>query len=346
MDKTCNKKQTGPCTGSCCAQTCSYQVSGNTALSMDWGGNAPSIIRSTPIEFRELSIADRSWMVPILAAEDSLASDGCFGTFFLWGRAYGMTAADLGSRMIARYQTEDGLFFSYPAGSGTLKPAITQMKRLAEQLGQPLLIKGVTEAQKQCLLAEFPTQFRFEGLRDSADYIYEAGTLASLGGKKLHNKRNHCNRFEQECLDWHFEVLGQEHIDSCLALLQSWEENHEGLESGMPEAEKEAILTAFKHYDALGLTGGVLYARDRLLAFTFGEPVGGHGFDVRFEKADITVHGTYQMINREFVRHLLKVYPELHYINREEDMGMENLRKAKESYYPAFMLDKYAARWE
>ena len=114
----------------------------------------------------------------------------------------------------------------------------------------------------------------------------------------------------------------------------------------MPEAEKEAILRAFRHYDVLGLTGGVLYAGDRLLAFTFGEPVGRHGFDVRFEKADITVHGTYQMINREFVRHLLKAYPGLRYINREEDMGMGNLRKAKESYYPAFMLNKYAARWE
>ena len=157
-------------------------------------------------------------MAPILAAEDSLASDGCFGTFYLWGRAYGMTVADAGDRMIAKYRTEDGLFFSYPAGSNTLKPAVTHMKRLAEHLGQPLLIKGVTEAQKQCLLAEFPAQFQFEELRDSADYIYEAGTLASLGGKKLHNKRNHCNRFEQECPDWHFEVLGQEHIEACLAL--------------------------------------------------------------------------------------------------------------------------------
>lgn len=346
MDKTCTKKQGCPCVSQCCAKTGSYQVSGNTALSMDWDGNAPSILHSTPLTFRELSIRDRSWMAPILTAEDSLASDGCFGTFYLWGRAYGMTVADAGDRMIAKYRTEDGLFFSYPAGSNTLKPAVTHMKRLAEQLGQPLLIKGVTEAQKQCLLAEFPAQFQFEELRDSADYIYEAGTLASLGGKKLHNKRNHCNRFEQECPDWHFEVLGQEHIEACLALLQSWEDNHEGLESGMPEAEKEAILRAFRHYDALGLTGGVLYAGDRLLAFTFGEPVGRHGFDVRFEKADITVHGTYQMINREFVRHLLKAYPGLRYINREEDMGMGNLRKAKESYYPAFMLNKYAARWE
>lgn len=147
MDKTCTKKQGCPCVSQCCAKTGSYQVSGNTALSMDWDGNAPSILHSTPLTFRELSIRDRSWMAPILTAEDSLASDGCFGTFYLWGRAYGMTVADAGDRMIAKYHTEDGLFFSYPAGSNTLKPAVTHMKRLAEQLGQPLLIKGVTEAQ-------------------------------------------------------------------------------------------------------------------------------------------------------------------------------------------------------
>ncbi len=326
-------------------QSRQYTVSGNTALSKEWELNIPSIIHTSPLEFRKLTIHDRTWAAPILAAEDSLASDGCFGTFFLWGSAYGMTAARIDNRMIPKYSTKEGLFFSFPSGNGPLKPAILQMKRLSEQQGQPLLIRGMTEEQKNRLEKEFPAQFTFEEVRSSADYIYEAEVLAGLGGKKLHNKRNHCNRFEQECPDWRFEQLGKEHAKSCLDLLNSWEEDHSGQEGGMAEAEKEAILTAFKHYDQLGLEGGVIYGGDRLLAFTLGEPVGRNGFDVRFEKADISVHGTYQMINREFVRHLLKTHPGLRYINREEDMGMENLRKAKESYYPAFMLNKYAARW-
>lgn len=328
-----------------------FGFSGNTALSPEQDTDNLQVVRCSNRQwaeagFKKLDIRDRRWAAPILGAEDSLGSDGCFGTHFLWGDAYGLTAARSGDRMIAKYVTDDRMFFAYPSGSGPLRPAVSLMKQLARQKGQPLLIKGMTEEQRNRLEAEFPTQFVFEEMPGSADYIYEADSLAKLAGKKLHNKRNHCNRFEQECPDWHFESLGQQHFSSCLNLLDTWEEIHEGQEDGMPEAEKNAILKAFKHYDALGLEGGVLYAGGRLIAFTLGEPVGKNGFDVRFEKADISVHGAYQMINREFIRHLLAKHPHLRYVNREEDMGMENLCKAKESYYPAFMLKKYAGRWD
>lgn len=354
----------------CCDRSCRYSVSGSTALSVDLEtdradslgfvsgelvsdhslpenrtSKGSGILPGISLDFRELTIDDRPLVSSLLAAEDSLASDGCFGTLFLWGRSYGMTAAPMGERMICRYDSGDGLFFSYPFGSGPLKPAVLQMKQLAENQRRPLILRGMTGEQKQRLETELPDLFSFEEIRSSADYIYEADVLANLGGKKLHNKRNHCNRFEQECPDWKFEPLQKQHIPSCIRLLERWESEHEDLDAGMPEAEKEAIMTAFCHYDTLGLQGGVLYAGERLVAFTFGEPVGKNGFDVRFEKADTSVHGTYQMINREFVRHLLRIHPGLLYINREEDMGMENLRKAKESYYPAFLLNKYAARW-
>lgn len=328
-----------------------FGVSGNTALSPGQEADSLQIVRCSLCQspgsgFKKLDIQDRQWAAPILAEEDSLGSDGCFGTHFLWGGAYGLTAARSGDRMIAKYVTDNSLFFAYPSGTGPLVPAVSLMKQLARQKGQPLLIKGMTEEQKARLEAEFPTQFVFREMPGSADYIYEAEALAKLAGKKLHNKRNHCNRFEQECPDWHFDSLQQKHFSSCLALLDTWEEIHEGQEDGMPEAEKDAILKAFKHYDSLGLEGGVLYAGSRLIAFTLGEPVGKNGFDVRFEKADTSVHGAYQMVNREFVRHLLVKYPHLKYVNREEDMGMENLQKAKESYYPAFLLKKYAGRWD
>ncbi len=91
----------------------------------------------------------------------------------------------------------------------------------------------------------------------------------------------------------------------------------------------------------LGLDGGILFVGDTPVAFTLGERTGKNGFDVRFEKADTAYDGSYPMISREFVRHLLEKYPDLQYINREEDMGQENLRKAKLSYKPAILLEKF-----
>ena len=63
-------------------------------------------------------------------------------------------------------------------------------------------------------------------------------------------------------------------------------------------------------------------------------------FDVNFEKADATVNGAYAIINRDFARMLRARYPELELLNREDDMGLEGLRRAKESYVPDLLLDK------
>lgn len=337
-NKTCKNK--------CLRPDTAFPVSGSAALSIDREPDALQLLHGRQDSFRPLAPADRRWAAPLLEAEDSLASDGCFGTIFLWGGSYGQTIARIEDRLMARYETGDSLFYAYPQGSGSLRPAILRMKEQADELGQPLVIRGMTEEQRARLEAEFPDQFLYEELPGSADYIYDAARLAGLAGKKLHNKRNHCNRFEQEYPDWRFEPLGREHICACLALLNDWKENHEGQEDGMPDAEQDAILKALEHYELLGLEGGVLLTGGQLAAFAIGEPVGKQGFDVRFEKADISFHGAYQMINREFARHLLRIHPDLRFLNREEDMGMDNLRKAKESYYPDFLLKKYAARWK
>ena len=356
-NKTCNKTCSKTCKSKCMHPDAAFPVSGSAALSTDPAlkdrdSQAPQLLRGSlgeqgrPGIFRPLAAADRRWAAPILEAEDSLASDGCFGTIFLWGSSYGQTIARLEDRLIAQYKTEDSFFYAYPQGSGPLAPAIQWMKEQAHKLELPFVIQGMTEEQRDRLEAEFPRQFLYEEQPGSADYIYDAARLAGLGGKKLHNKRNHCNRFEQEYPDWRFEPLGQEHIPACLALLNRWNENHEDQEEGMPKAEERAILNALEHYQLLELEGGVLFVQDQLAAFTIGEPVGKQGFDVRFEKADISFHGAYQMINREFARYLLQTHPDLRYLNREEDMGMENLRRAKESYYPDFLLKKYTARWK
>ena len=102
----------------------------------------------------------------------------------------------------------------------------------------------------------------------------------------------------------------------------------------------------FQYWDGLGMTGGILYADGSPAAFTAGERLGSDTIDVHFEKAPDDLPGAYPMIAREFARHLQKDFPEIRYLNREEDMGIPGLRKAKEEWYPMFMIDKFTALWQ
>lgn len=298
------------------------------------------------LDFRKLQLFDKEWVDSLLKAEDSLSSVGCFGTLYVWGEAYGQKIAKLGSRLIQQYEQDGAVTFAYPSGKGDLRVAVLAMREAAQQKNVPFVLQGLTEEQKNKLEEAFPGRFTFEEDRDSADYIYDAQALSTLAGNKLHGKRNHCNRFMMRYPEWRFEPLAPEHFQACRDLLAQWEAAKDTVSTNEQAAEPAAIEKAFAAYDVLNLDGGVLFVGDTPVAFTLGERTGKKGFDVRFEKADTAYDGSYPMINREFVRHLLEKYPDLQYINREEDMGQENLRKAKLSYKPAQILMKYTASWQ
>ena len=160
----------------------------------------------------------------------------------------------------------------------------------------------------------------------------------------LHGKKNHCNRFEAEH-SWSFVPLTREQIPGCQAMLEQWTaDNSERLDESIVY-EHEAIECAFQNYEALGLEGGVLYADGQLLGFTFGEMTSQDTFDTHVEKAAADVNGAYPMVCRELARMLRERHPELRYINREDDMGLESLRASKQSYKPLYLLKKYTAEW-
>lgn len=110
--------------------------------------------------------------------------------------------------------------------------------------------------------------------------------------------------------------------------------------------EKRAIRRAFDAYFALRMRGLAIRTEGRLVAMTMGSLINDSIFDVSFEKAYADLQGAYPIVNREFARMLREEYPNLQYLNREEDMGLPGLRKAKESYHPAFLVKKFRAYLE
>ena len=296
------------------------------------------------LSFKPITLCDKDWVDSIVMAENSPSADYNFGNIYIWDKHYKQLICRFEDRMITKLRYEGERAFVFPIGSGPLKPAIDALREFCDERGYSLLMRGVTDRHMEQLEELYPGCFSYAKEESLSDYIYRAEKLATYSGKALHGKKNHCNRFEAEH-EWSFVPLTRENIPACLEMLDAWtQENAERLDPSIVH-EHEAIERAFNHYEELGLEGGVLYADGKLLGFTFGEMTSHDTFDVHVEKAAADVNGAYPMVCRELVRMLREKHPELVYINREDDMGLEALRKSKESYKPVYLLRKYAARW-
>ena len=220
----------------------------------------------------------------------------------------------------------------------------------AAERGNPMRLRSLTNETRAELEALYPGKFEFTACRNSYDYIYTVEELSELHGKKLQSKRNHCNRFEDEFPDWFTAPITDENLPQCHEMLRIWYEQHEpavnAQELDQLQLEKAALQRAFDHFDELEMDGLLLSDGERIIAFSMGSRMNRDYYDVGFEKAFPDVNGAYAMINREFSRMIAEKYPEVRFLNREDDMGSEGLRRAKESYQPTVLLEKYTADWK
>lgn len=188
-----------------------------------------------------------------------------------------------------------------------------------------------------------PGAFKFYPDRDGFDYLYEIDHLADLKGKKYQQKRNHINRFLESCPDWRAEPITPAWIPTCRDLLDRWYRIHLEADPHMQyHLEQLALDRAFQNYEALGLDGLLLLDGDKPIAMTIGSLISPTVYDVNFEKALGEVPGDYAMINRTFARYIREKYPQVQYLDREDDLGLPGLRKAKESYHPDRMVEQYS----
>ena len=171
---------------------------------------------------------------------------------------------------------------------------------------------------------------------------------ASVAGKKLQAKRNHINRFVERYPDWRVEEITFDNLAECAQLDLEWNRRYRSLHESSAETEAQARLDerhamsrAFACFQELGLFGLLLRAEGEVLAFTIGSLINPETVDVHFEKAYGEIQGAYPLINREFARWIQLHRPGVVWLNREDDMGLEGLRRSKESYYPDQMVEKY-----
>lgn len=296
-------------------------------------------------QFREVTLEDKAWIDPLFRYQQFKACVYSFANLYLWSEQYRVVIANIGGFLIIKGQSPRPSF-AYPIGGGSadeLREVIEALIEHARRGGYPLRMHGLVAEARAQLEALFPGRFEFHENRDDADYIYSAESLITLAGKKLSAKRNHINNFLRTHPDWQFEEMRNGNLDECREMAVKWCEMNDCADDPGKQSELLAVRKALRHFEALELSGGLIRAQGEVIAFSLGERLTDDTFVVHIEKTFSDIQGAYPMINREFAKHFAAGY---RYINREEDMGVPGLRKAKLSYHPEIILDKYAATYK
>lgn len=290
------------------------------------------------LDFRKPVVDDKQWVDECLKYVNSFNCEYTFGNIFVWSTAYRTKICRYKDFLMCRWGKDSEFMYSLPIGKGDFKDAVNQIILDAESNGVTPVIYGVTSNYKKLLDEHFDGKFNYKFDEGYNDYIYSTEKMANLSGKKYHSKRNHITNFKKNNPDWTFEILNENNIPECIVLHTKWINNHADDEDY--SFEFEAVLTAFDNYDKLGFTGGLIRVQGEVIAFTFGERHSDALFVTHFEKAPADVQGAYTIINQEFTKNCLM---DFEFVNREEDLGLEGLRKAKQSYNPEIFLEKCVA---
>ena len=174
-----------------------------------------------------------------------------------------------------------------------------------------------------------------------SDYIYGQPELSTLAGRAYHKKKNHVSKFKRTYEELRYSEIGAGNTEDALMVEYMWYNEHKNDEDNSVLIEYSAIREALLNFDELSLSGGIIYVNDVPVAMTIASYISKDVVDIHFEKCigEYAFNGGYAAINQMFAQSL-KGCP---YINREEDINIAGLRKAKESYHPKIMLRKYSA---
>ncbi len=292
-------------------------------------------------EFKEISIHDSDLFKGHIEQDNYKASELSFTNFFMWRNFYKFRYIEYEDMLcILSVQDDKDPFAFIPIGKPDrekFRKAILFIKDYFVDKGWKLVFKRIEEDKVSYFTgySDIDTEVVFE--RESSDYVYLVDDLVNLKGKKFHAKRNHINSFINS-YEYEYVNLSKEYISECVRINEEWCEI-KGCESHIGMfCEKIANNEVLSNYEKLGLKGALIKVNGRFESYTVGEALNEDTVVIHIEKANDNIRGLYPLINQQFCKHQWKDYM---YINREQDLGIEGLRKAKMSYNPVMMINKY-----
>lgn len=294
------------------------------------------------IDFRPLDMDNKAAYDQYLLNGSERGCEYSFANLYLWGRQMG---AFVGGYLVLLSQFDKESVYPYPVGEGDIKPVLDAIIHDAKTRGILCRFTGLTVDECVKIEQMYPGKFRIFCDRDRYDYVYRIDDLADLKGRKFQRKRNHVNRFWQQNPDCVLVPLGEDNLQAVRDMVERWFENRIRQDpQGDYYMERLALNRALRHREALQMESLVLMRGAQVLAMTMGSRLSKDTFDIHFEKAVEGVDGAYPAINQGFAKYLREKYPEVQFLNREDDLGLEGLRKAKLSYCPDHLVEKCWAR--
>jgi len=269
-------------------------------------------------------------------------SEFTFTNMFIWQKPYNIRYAEIdGNLCIFSKHGENPESVNLTTMSGDVSSAVTKILDYFQQSNQSPVLRIFGKHQKERMKELFPEKFHYEKDIDSADYVYKTENLIVLPGSRYHQKRNHINKFKT-LYDYEYRSMTPEYREDCRKLFAHWCKLKQDSVSNIDE-QLEAVNKLLDNWENLDISGGCLTVDGKLIAFSFGEILCQQESVVviHLEHADTNFHGSFPMMNQQFLVHQWSAFQ---YVNREEDMGLEGLRKAKKSYHPSFLTDKYIVR--
>lgn len=292
------------------------------------------------MKFKPLELEDKKVFEAYLKPYNFRTSEYSFTNLFIWRKGCQIEYCILNNTLIIKKRDFSGsTYFMQPIGykKENLKELVQELLILKEQLGLDSLFGDIETYFVEELKEVFGEVLVAEEDRDNFDYIYESSKLATLSGKKLHGKKNHYNNFIKN-QSYEIREITEDIIEECVVMAEKWFVKNGGEGDIHLFYELEAIKDILRNKSEFDYKGIAVFIENKLSAFSVGEKLNDDMAVIHIEKADPEINGLYTFINKSFVE---QYFQDVQYINREQDLGIENLRKAKESYHPARLEAKY-----
>ncbi len=285
------------------------------------------------MEFQKITVESRQLLDRYLKSADELTCEISMVNLLIWQPLYNNEFCIEDGILYLRSSSDCMQTYSLPFGD--IKKG---MNKIIQECGNnyPDIWAQAGERFEQ-FKSLYGQHYNIIESRNEFDYIYKSEKLITLSGKKLHSKRNHISSFSKQYA-WSYQDITSDNADAVLKCADKWYRQNGSRIDEELKTERKGIALMLDNMHTLDIKGGAISVGGEIVAFTLGSPINDRIYNVHIEKAVSGFETAYTVINREFAARNLREYE---YVNREDDLGLEGLRRSKLSYHPDILLPKY-----
>lgn len=289
------------------------------------------------ISFRPVSTDDISLLRHYFANLSSRSCDFSIGGVLLWKEYFKYEIAEFESSLFIKGFDPVGnsVIFHIPCGDIEFERFISIVKNWCERnnINNAVVILPETNSSDEY---EADKTANSSYLLGWMEYLYDANRFVAYSGKKMEKKRNHFNYFVNNFSPYSVEEICEHNIPDLLAFTVDFADNRNG--DDLADYECNQVLDALRNFSLYGYEGIAIRIEGKIVGYSFGE-IAYDTFVIHVEKADTNYRGSYQAVASALARFAIEKY-QCKYLNREDDMGVQSLRRSKLSYHPSLFINK------